>query len=464
MEVFLPLLENPVTSKFKTHKNPDSSIVAFPVSLFWKSAESGFFFKFSKMRRITFILLAVIITSCSKTTEYSLTLKNPATIDQMDAGIILTADMFSKLPDGKIPVIEDPDGNLFPSQADDLDGDGKWDEIFLLANLEAGAEKKAFVRFLDPEGYPDLKARTNIRFANKKDGYIEVSEATRETHADNLITQEIWQMEGIAWENDYIAFRNYFDQRNGMDIFGKVTTNMVLDHVGDAENPEYHAYNPDWGVDVLKVGNSLGAGGIAMLYNDSLYRIGDNGEGLCKVIVDGPLRSIFRFTFNNWKMADQELTVIHDVTITAGTHYYSSKVSYTGSEAPMKLVTGIVNKKSHELLEAGQATDYPAFYTFDLQAEDTTLLGMGLLIPKSEFIETFPAPKEGSGITETYCVSLNIQENTSVDFRFYAVWEREDDRWKTAQGFGDFLAEEAIRASSPVTAEVALSKRKQRIY
>ncbi len=48
------------------------------------------------------------------------------------------------------------------------------------------------------------------------------------------VTSAAYQMEGPAWENDLVGFRNYLDQRNGMDIFGKIESRMVLDSVGVA--------------------------------------------------------------------------------------------------------------------------------------------------------------------------------------------------------------------------------------
>lgn len=39
-------------------------------------------------------------------------------------------------------------------------------------------------------------------------------------------------MEGPAGKNDKVGFRNYYDLRNGMDIFGKITDKMVLDTIG----------------------------------------------------------------------------------------------------------------------------------------------------------------------------------------------------------------------------------------
>lgn len=364
-------------------------------------------------------------------------------------GVEITRKFVSEKTDiapGKLPVVKDQSGNYIPSQADDLDGDGNWDELFFMVGLGAGEEKEVFVSFVNKEDYPSFETRTNIRFAKKDEDYREVEFATRETHAVNTETQKVWQMEGIAWENDKVGFRNYFDRRNGMDIFGKVTEDMVLDEVGYKDNPSYHEYNPDWGVDVLKVGNSLGAGSIAFLYKDSLYRVGDNGTGTCRVLVEGPLRSIFRFEFKEWKMGDRALNVVHDVSIEAGKHYYKSEVTYAGTDEPLQLVTGIVNKKSDALHEV-TAENFRAFYTHDLQSEDTTMLGMGILVSKNDFLGTSTTRDTGEGITETYCVHLAAEEGKPVSYRFYSVWEREDEKWKEAAAFGAFLEEEAKSAS-----------------
>ncbi|MCF8226264.1 MAG: DUF4861 domain-containing protein [Bacteroidales bacterium] len=401
------------------------------------------------MKNIVFVLIALLVFSCSPGDGYKFAIKNSSDMPVADRGVELNRDYIAEktgVPEDLLPVVKDQSGNYIPSQADDLDGDGSWDELFFMVDLDAGEEKKVLITFVNEEEYPEFKTRTNIRFSRKDEDYREVDFATRETHAINTETQKVWQMEGIAWENDKVGFRNYFDRRNGMDIFGKVTEEMVLDEVGYKDNPGYHEFNPDWGVDVLKVGNSLGAGSIAYMYKDSLYRVGDNGVGTCKVLVEGPLRSIFRFEFKGWKMDDQELDVVHDVTIEAGKYCYESEVTYTGTDEPLQLVTGIVNKKSDELHEV-TAGNFRAFYTHDLQSEDTTTLGMGILVSEKDFKGTSTTPDTGEGITETYCVHLAAEEGKPVSFRFYSVWEREDEKWKASPAFGAFLEEEAKSAS-----------------
>jgi len=409
------------------------------------------------MKNAILFLLAGVLLSCTRNSEPQLLFTNPSDQPGNNAGVVISRSLFDAFPqvaEGMLPLLN-VSGNILPAQADDLDGDGAWDELFVLLNIGANEALNATVTFASPGDYPEFSTMTNIRFARKDQDYTEVTTAVREEHAINTQTQQVWQMEGIAWENDRVGFRNYFDRRNGMDIFGKVTNAMVLDEVGYKDNPSYHEYNPAWGVDVLKVGNSLGAGSIAYSYKDSLYRVGDNGLGTCTVLAEGPLRSIFRFTFENWKMGDQSLDVTHDVSIQAGTYYYESRVSFKGTVEKLELVTGIVNTKSTAFVEVPGTEKAKAFYTFDLQSEDTTLLGMALMVPARSFRSTSEAPSTGGGITETYCIHLDAAPEKVNTFRFYTVWERENDQWKTAEGFEKLLIRDAALMREPVSVEVA---------
>ena len=78
-------------------------------------------------------------------------------------------------------------------------------------------------------------------------------------------------------ENDKVGFRLYLDGRNAKDIYGKRTSELVLKDIGLDESgtpvDNYHVLR-DWGRDILQVGNSLGAGGLALFENDSLHRLG----------------------------------------------------------------------------------------------------------------------------------------------------------------------------------------------
>jgi hypothetical protein len=402
-----------------------------------------------------FVLLLSILTlfSCNKEKGPVLILENSLEVERVDAPVKLLRQHLEQHFDlsEQVPVIKDKEGNYVPCQLDDVDGDGRWDELFLVSDFKAKERKELSIELINPSVYPKFTVRTNIRMASKKDGYKEVREAIRETHAINTETQKVWQMEGPGFENDKIGFRNYFDQRNGMDIFGKVTAKMALDQAGDAENPDYHTFDPSWGMDILKVGNSLGSGAIACYMNDSLYRVGDNGEGTFRLLSEGPLRSIFRFEFMNWEMDGKPLHVIHDITIQAGTYYFESKMTYSGIAEDISFATGIVNDKSDSLFTVDCNEGWNAFYTHDIQSLDTTILGMAILVSDDYFDKTFDAEYSGpASINHTYALVMNAEHNLPVFCRFYAVWEKEDEKWKDRGNFAQFLQMEAKLAANPI--------------
>ncbi|MBB5213025.1 DUF4861 family protein [Microbulbifer hydrolyticus] len=77
---------------------------------------------------------------------------------------------------------------------------------------------------------------------------------------DHQIGNRLFKYEGPGWESEHVAYRLYFDERAAIDIFGKTKSQLVLPEVGQ-DGTDYHALS-DWGMDVLKVGKSLGLGGI----------------------------------------------------------------------------------------------------------------------------------------------------------------------------------------------------------
>jgi hypothetical protein len=339
---------------------------------------------------------------------------------------------------------------------DDLDGDGYWDELVALMDLGSSEQKELAITFIDPDGYPEFKTRTNVRLGGNKPGYPELTFAERlegvSFHNYAGRTGKSFQMEGPAWETDYVGFRNYLDQRNGMDIFGKTTREMVLDSVGVAGRRSYHKSN-DWGMDVLKVGTSLGAGAIGYMYNDSIYRVGDNGTGSFELLLEGPLRSSFNLSFNDWKVDNLSLDVIHRIEVMAGMRCYSSSVTYMGAENSLELVPGMVNMKSDALIVAPLNDQFTSLLTHDYQSEDSTLLAMALMVPTALLSGQGETRESGEGITRTYYARLTAEQRKQVPYRFYALWEREDPRWASLDEVKRFLKTEADRWASPVKAE-----------
>jgi hypothetical protein len=378
--------------------------------------------------------IMVILASCVKKNELTIRFTNFLTTDLpeevVNIPVVSYNDSIGTIPEGQLPVFISGTDTLV-SQCVDFNKDGKTDNILVLISLPAGSTREARVVYLPGDQYPVFKRMTNIRFARHVPQPVEMDTATRVQTTDTEVTSRILQMEGPAWENDKVGFRNYFDLRNGTDIFGKQTSEMVLDSVGLNRatvmpgglniGEIYHNLSP-WGMDILKVGNSLGAGSVALMVNDSLFRIGDNGNGSFFRMYEGPLKSEFMFEFPEWKAGNETFNISQYISITAGKYRFMSSLVTGETNGNAQFVTGIVNMHSDSLYVEKVSPDYTALLTHAVQSEDTAMLTMALLIPDEELEGYGETRKTGEGITSTYYARLKTDAGVPATYWFYAFW------------------------------------------
>jgi len=149
-----------------------------------------------------------------------------------------------------------------PSQADDLDGDGKYDEVAFQIDLKSRQTRVVTIAYGDPATIERLRsdypARTHAKFTTKFDG--------------------------LGWESEADAWRIYFDRRNAIDLFGKRRPGLYLELFG---SPEY-VYNQEspLGRDVYRIGDALGLGSVGALVSGRAEKVSDVGgassaKGLC---------------------------------------------------------------------------------------------------------------------------------------------------------------------------------------
>jgi hypothetical protein len=360
-----------------------------------------------------------------------------------------------------MPIFTNQKGEILPSQTDDLNGDGYWDEAVFLVSLEPKESHKITITWVKATEFPKFPVRTQARMAKLQDNkFVLITKETMPTGhkpTDFSTTKmPLYQVEGVAWENDKVGFRLYFDQRNGKDIFGKTTKEMVLQNVG-LPNGDYHT-KADWGMDILKVGASLGAGSVAIVASKNaegkevLVRLGENvGKTSYELVTQGAVRSIFRLKYENWKVADNEVYNITDeVSITAGKYYYESKLTISDFSGEKELVTGIVNLYSDKANQVIKK-NYCILSTHAKQSENKDRLGMGIIVGKSTFAGFGETPETGvEKVLQTYFVKMKGKENKVITYRFYAGWEASDSRFAELTFFESFLEEEATKMTTPI--------------
>jgi hypothetical protein len=379
-----------------------------------------------------------MLVACQSGRTYEIS--NRGGRDIMDhATVINRSEVFPYLTDSTgmfYVAAKDGNGEWLPTQCDDLNGDGIWDELVFLSDLEAGETMKITLERVDQ--LPEFPARTNIRFGRMTKPFEEVSGDLRMKTNDTKYSAPVYQMEGPAWENDLIAFRNYFDARNGIDIFGKRTSDLVMDSVG-LNGRDYHTL-ADWGMDILKVGNSLGAGAIAIGIGDSLYRVGPCEAGTYRLIAEGPVRAVLELYYKNVPAGNRLYNVTHRISLYAGDRFYRSKIWISDLQGDEDLVTGIVNLHDvpADTLSEGNTK---IIYSLGNQGISGEVLGMGLLIPTSQFRDIREAPATGPGIVGTHLTSIALAKNVPTEYCFLAAWEMQDPQVKQKEYFIALLRE-----------------------
>jgi hypothetical protein len=414
---------------------------------------------------LNLIVVLTLFTSCQK--EVQFTIKNPLDIARTDEVIILTkAELAQKveMKEGLLPVFEVEEDKILSSQLDDLDGDGNWDEALLLVDFAASETLEIEVDFVPVNEYPQFETRTNLSLKIKQEdgSYKEFDNYRALPCSDGF--EVIAMAESVSWENDKIAFRNYFDCRNVKDLFGKLLPGMILDKIGTPEMGSYHNLS-DWGMDILHCGSSLGSGGLAILKNDSLYRLGSTDVYEYQKIIEGPVRSVFELRYSGWNVNGEMMEAVERITIYPGKYWFESDVTFKGCSEGDQIVTGIVTSHLKREPFEFKAGNFQCIGTHDVQSLNKDELGMAVIVPLDEAgkigrttdinffklgYETVVEKGFSNIISETYYIGQKCKSDVPAKHYFFSVWGLDKDQWKTEEGFRKYITEEAEKLSAPV--------------
>ncbi len=412
------------------------------------------------------ILLSGFLFSCKN--EATLAFQNPKNVNRADEVVLLTKETLQQkvgIEEGKFPLFKTSDDVLIPFQLDDLNNDGTWDEVALLLNFAPNETLEVDVEWVDGSDYPPaFEKRTNLRLGiiQADDSYKEVDQYRALPCNDGF--EVIAQGEGVNWENDKIGFRNYFDCRNVKDLFGKRMPEMIIDKIQTPELGDYHKL-ASWGMDVLHCGSSLGSGGIALMKDDSLFRLGSTEVYEYQKIVEGPVRSVFELRYDGWDVDGEMLAAVERISVYPGKYWFESDVTVRNAPQGSQIVTGIVTSHLKNQPFDFTSGNFQCIGTHDVQSLNEDELGMAVIVPLHEAgkigrtsdinfyqlgYETVPEKGFSHIISETYYIGQKYKSGESSKHYFFSVWGLDKDQWKTEEGFKKYIAEEAEKLSEPV--------------
>jgi Domain of unknown function (DUF4861) len=409
-----------------------------------------------------FLLMMSSFVLCAQSPK-RLICNNNLSVDRVDELVVVQKKIIETklgtIANNEKVVFAKADGTPIVLQYDDTDADGVWDEVVFLYSFKAKEKLVLYISKSFQAAVTKAVVRAHVRLRKKNNESSFGSQIISETMpVGNKPTDfskqplPLYLTEGPTWENDKVAFRLYFDTRNGKDIFGKRTAKMLMDTVGVHPQNNYHQL-ADWGMDILHVGKSLGAGALALQFphkgKDTLMRLGGNEvkEVKYRQIADGPIRGILHLYYK-WLIDGKEVLVKEAISIWGGQFFYESQVTLTNAPPQAQLITGIAdfnNNEAGQLVGNGVST----LYTHGNQSENKDALGLAIMGLQHQFLKFGKTPTAESDILNTYTYAQKL-EGVPLVRRFYAAWVYTNSAFANKKQFVHQLGQEALKMKTPV--------------
>lgn len=214
------------------------------------------------------------------------------------AVIVTTTDASTLEEDAAVEQTEE-----LPSEADDVDGDRKADELAFQIDLAPKQTRVVTISYGNEDQIwrlrNDYKQRTAAIFSRK--------------------------IEGLGWESERVAFRIYFDPRNAIDIYGKRRPTLQLGMYA-APDYVYHDESPE-GRDIFEVGDSIGIGAVAAIVDGKVIKVADVKDRKWRILASGPVRSIVELEYDGWNAAGKVIHLRSRITQWAGERGFEQAIS-----------------------------------------------------------------------------------------------------------------------------------------
>ncbi len=339
-------------------------------------------------------------------------------------------------------------GRAIDYQLDDLDKDGVWDELFLMADFKAGETKTLYIyRGFQQRGWNPHQTHAGIG-----------------SYMRHVVP---------FWESGNVGWKLWFP--TDIDVFAKRETVLMAYHLysGNLDGYGVAATDPAFGADIQSVDDSFGGGGIGVFEGDTLARprftpTSDlehrfNGGQLSDtryafdVVVNGPLRSMVRVKIMNWNSGHGVYEAEQTYTAYAGQNYSTAKVRFTRFEpgaqgadfavgirkrpgenlfrqAPGMVITAAPERLRNPDDVEGLQENPPIAYA------GTALVVKGAYSPDYVFI-----PERG----ENHVFRVPARADATYEYMIAAGWS-EGQVLRTAESFADYVAVSARGYNSPI--------------
>ncbi len=375
-------------------------IFIFLIIFAWKNLYSNKSYQQEMKRALLTTLLMAVINGLAAQTTFDVELVNNSKMDAENYPVSIDLQPFGQtIKSAKVTT----DGMEIPCQLDDLNGDGVYDELFVLTNIGKKKKKTLQVSLSEtgaPIAYPAqvyvemMLTNKKIKESNKQDLYISQLTVDRNVNPYSMLHHH-----GAAFENDMVAYRIYFDHRQTVDIYGKYKKGLELKETQFYPDKDQKAAG--YGDDILWVGETLGLGTLRGWDGQRPTMIKDVEHRGQRIIARGPLRTIVEVRDEAWQQEGStrpvDMTTLY--TLYAGRRDCRVDVSFSRPVNDLQFATGVINVKNsvefsdHQGLRGCWGIDWPVSEK-DSAGHKRETVGLGICLPSSNITKELPADKD----------------------------------------------------------------------
>ena len=385
-------------------------------------------------------------------------LQNRLNVSRVDEAISIdVAAIIKRFPGFQATSSAVYDGGIeLASQVDDTNRDGTPDLLTFIANFSSNEKKKIVVKnILSGSQHHAMKKRTQAELSVKvgyeyidgkftKGKFVNIDSIL--VPANHVDHDALFRYEGPGWESDKAAYRFYLDARNRTDIFGKKVPEMVLQSVGVndlvADNNESYQSMMSWGMDVFKVGNSLGIGSIAMPVGKEIVTVSKTDSVFCVIASNGSVRSDVRASYFGWVAGEKKYDLVSDYSITGGSRLTQHSLQI--SPNPEYLCTGLAKHDETTVIESKERRPGRLQYLglYGKQSRFGDDMGIAVFFNSSDFLES-----REDAVSQLVILKPS---NGKLTYYFAEAWVQEPGGIKTIEEFREYLEAESTKLDSPI--------------
>jgi len=226
-----------------------------------------------------------------------------------------------------------------------------------------------------------------------------------------------------SFENNFIAHRMETGpgaNTTGMaiDAFGKTRAGHGLRLVELYEQGDYH-HPQKWGVDILKIGNSPGIGGVYVVSGEQMVRP-NSDTTIVDCVYQGPVETVVRAT-GPVEIVGRKVTVTRTLTLVGDDRSIRDRVEVAGEDLKgLELGIALRNLPNEKWVE--ETSQGYAMVNGDNNQPGCKAIGMAAVFKPSQYVRTATLPDEKNG-AHVYVLKPSSEGTIVSEHRFTMIWD-----------------------------------------